>query len=53
MDEDEYDYYLREIERLSSEPASRGEKSLIERLYDERGRSVPGCFHVLPAPVEE
>jgi hypothetical protein len=52
MDENEYTAYLENIERMRS--ADLGEAYLIEKVYDpESYMSVPGCYHVLPAPTEE
>jgi len=49
MDEEEYEEYLNQVERLNVSP---GERSLLEGLYDDEGH-VPGCYRVMPAPTEE
>lgn len=48
MDEEELEEYLRQIERLRDYEDS----PLREQLVDEEGYAVPGCFRVVPAPVE-
>jgi len=53
MNELEYEQYLNEIERLYSETAGLGDTGRLERLYDEDGFSVPGCYRTLPVPTEE
>jgi hypothetical protein len=51
MDEEELEEYLRQIE-LMREYADYRDSPLLEKLVDDEGYEVPGCFRVVPAPVE-
>ena len=56
MDETEYLELLNAINdldgRLGGDTAADYELSLAGQLRDERGYRVPGCYSIMPAPVE-
>ena len=48
MDEQEYEEYLRAV--FGMHEYEHENDPLLERLRDEDGEVVPGCFRVRPAP---
>jgi len=50
MDEEEYEFYLTQIDEL--ERKAYEEERLIEQCRDEDGIRVPGCYFVKPAHTE-
>ena len=53
MDESEYDQYLKDVERIYRETARLGETELLDRVYDNEGFGIPGCYRTLPVATEE
>jgi hypothetical protein len=60
MDEEEYEFYLEQIENLIEEGNKQSKpwgwdadlQSLETQCRDENGLRVPGCYRVPSAPVE-
>jgi hypothetical protein len=54
MDEEELDEYQKLIDLIEDRRIIReiAESELLEQMRDEEYMRVPGCYRVLPAPVE-
>ena len=56
MDEDELNQLLLAIDaldtRLDNDSMADYELSLSGQLRDERGFRVPGCYSIMPSPIE-
>ena len=51
MDEDEYDFYLDQIDTMSYRACELESDELRQQLRDSDHELVPGCYRIIPAPV--
>ena len=52
MDEQEYQQYMEDIERLARHYIDdKSPYDILEQLRDEEGERVPGCYYTRPSPT--